>query len=124
MKSAKKTQFWERRKIKARFDEAFANKTLVADDDFDKLFWSMDLVQLRGFFNATQEHIIESCSLEHDGPVRHKFLARLQGEISKRGVIDVLRNGMARRMLLATRSCSLQNRSESSRSANVRGVFT
>ena len=29
-----------------------------------------------------------------DGPTRLKFLARLQGEISKRGTIDVLRNGI------------------------------
>src|SRR5205814_10018754 len=29
-----------------------------------------------------------------DGPTRRKFLARLQGEISKRGVIDVLRHGV------------------------------
>ena len=28
------------------------------------------------------------------GPTRRKFLARLQGEITKRGVIDVLRNGI------------------------------
>ena len=29
-----------------------------------------------------------------DGPTRRKFLARLQGEISKRGTIDVLRHGI------------------------------
>ena len=32
--------------------------------------------------------------LDQDGPTRRKFLARLQGEISKRGVIDVLRHGI------------------------------
>jgi sugar phosphate isomerase/epimerase len=32
--------------------------------------------------------------LDHDGPVRRKFLARLRGEIGKRGVIDVLRKGV------------------------------
>ena len=31
---------------------------------------------------------------DEDGPVRQKFLARLQGEITKRGVIDVLRSGI------------------------------
>ena len=30
----------------------------------------------------------------HDGPPRLKFLARLQGEIAKRGVVDVLRKGI------------------------------
>ena len=32
--------------------------------------------------------------LDEDGPERRKFLARLQGEISKRGTIDVLRHGI------------------------------
>ena len=33
-------------------------------------------------------------SLDEEGPTRRKFLARLQGEISKRGTIDVLRKGI------------------------------
>ena len=33
-------------------------------------------------------------ALDEDGPTRRKFLARLQGEISKRGTIDVLRHGI------------------------------
>lgn len=33
-------------------------------------------------------------ALDEDGPTRRKFLARLQGEISKRGTIDVLRHGL------------------------------
>lgn len=32
--------------------------------------------------------------IEAEGPNRAKFLARLQGEVAKRGVIDVLRNGV------------------------------
>ena len=32
--------------------------------------------------------------MSEDGPARRKFLARLQGEISKRGTIDVLRKGI------------------------------
>ncbi len=32
--------------------------------------------------------------MEEDGPTRRKFLARLQGEISKRGTIDVMRDGI------------------------------
>ena len=38
--------------------------------------------------------LVAAFNLDEDGPVRRKFLARLQGEISKRGVIDVLRNGI------------------------------
>ncbi len=34
----------------------------------------------------------ESLALDEDGPTRRKFLARLQGEITKRGTIDVLRH--------------------------------
>lgn len=54
----------------------------------------VDLVQLRGFLRATQPALVEPLALESDGPTRRKFLARLQGEVSRRGVIDVLRNGV------------------------------
>src|SRR5215216_6028874 len=60
---------------------------------YDREF-CVDLVQLRGFILATQEHLIEALQLETDGPTRQKFLARLQGEITKRGTIDVLRHGI------------------------------
>ena len=33
-------------------------------------------------------------NLEYPGPVRRKFLARLQGEVSKRGIVDALRSGI------------------------------
>ena len=53
-----------------------------------------DLAQLSAFLRATQPEVAESLSLSEDGPARRKFLARLQGEISKRGTIDVLRHGI------------------------------
>jgi type I restriction enzyme R subunit len=56
--------------------------------------WTIDLVQLRAFIAATQPPLLAALDLDSDGPVRQKFLARLQGEIGKRGVIDVLRNGL------------------------------
>ena len=56
--------------------------------------YAVDLVQLRGFFLATQEPLVEQLALATDGPTRRDFLARLQGEVSKRGVIDVLRHGI------------------------------
>src|SRR5262249_3191999 len=61
--------------------------------DYDRAF-AVDLAQLRVFLAGTQEHLIQAFDLDHDGPTRQKFLARLQGEIGKRGVIDVLRNGI------------------------------
>jgi len=54
----------------------------------------VDLVQLRGFLMATQPKLVETFSLETDGPTRRQFLARLEKEIGKRGVIDVLRKGI------------------------------
>ena len=54
----------------------------------------MDLTQLAAFLQATQPDAAASLDLGQDGPTRRKFLARLQGEISKRGTIDVLRKGV------------------------------
>ena len=56
--------------------------------------YCVDLVQLRAFLQVTQPKAAESLALSEDGPARRKFLARLQGEISKRGTIDVLRHGI------------------------------
>jgi type I restriction enzyme R subunit len=56
--------------------------------------YCVDLVQLRGFLMATQEDVLDSLQLDTDGPTRRKFLARLQGEITKRRTIDVLRRGI------------------------------
>ena len=61
--------------------------------DYDRNF-CVDRVQLAAFLNATQPDAAESLALDADGPARRKFLARLQGEISKRGAIDVLRHGV------------------------------
>ena len=46
------------------------------------------------FLRATQPDTADALDLDHDGPTRRKFLARLQGEVTKRGVIDVLRKGI------------------------------
>ena len=59
--------------------------------DYDREY-CVDWFQLQSFLLATQPEIAEP--LAADGPVRRKFLARLQGEISKRGTIDVLRKGV------------------------------
>jgi type I restriction enzyme, R subunit len=54
----------------------------------------LDLVQLRGFLQATQPEVAEALGLETDGPARRQFLARLSSEIGARGVIDILRKGV------------------------------
>jgi type I restriction enzyme, R subunit len=56
--------------------------------------WAVDLVQLRAFVAATQPPLLAAFDLDNDGPAHQKFLARLQGEIAKRGVVDVLRHGI------------------------------
>ena len=64
-----------------------------APNDYDREY-TVDLAQLLAFLGETQPAAFEGLRLEDDGPARRKFLARLQGEISKRGVIDVLRKGV------------------------------
>ena len=61
--------------------------------DYDREY-CVDLVQLIAFLRETQPEAARVLDLGHDGPTRRKFLARLQGEISKRGTIDVLRRGI------------------------------
>ena len=61
--------------------------------DYDREY-CVDLAQLSAFLCTTQTNAAESLDLGQDSPTRRKFLARLQGEISKRGVIDVLRKGV------------------------------
>jgi type I restriction enzyme, R subunit len=56
--------------------------------------YCVDIVQLRGFLLATQEDVLDDLQLDVDAATRRKFLARVQGEISKRGTIDVLRHGI------------------------------
>lgn len=62
-------------------------------NDYDREY-CVDLIQLATFIQVTQQEIVEALSLGEDCPTRHKFLARLQGEITKRGTIDVLRHGI------------------------------
>jgi type I restriction enzyme, R subunit len=62
-------------------------------NDYDRSY-AIDLVQLRAFVLATQPPLVEAFDLDNDSPTRQKFLARLQGAITKRGVIDVLRHGI------------------------------
>jgi type I restriction enzyme, R subunit len=61
--------------------------------DYDREY-AVDLAQLAGFLAATQPNVAEALDIDHPGPTRQKFLARLQGEITSRGTIDVLRRGV------------------------------
>ena len=63
--------------------------------DYDRE-WCVDLAQLAAFLRDTQPGAAEALALApgEDGPTRRKFLARLQGEIAKRGTVEVLRHGI------------------------------
>lgn len=61
--------------------------------DYDREY-CVDLVQLSVFLRETQPDAADALSLDEDGPTRRRFLARLQGEITRRGTIDVLRHGI------------------------------
>jgi type I restriction enzyme R subunit len=61
--------------------------------DYDREH-AVDLPKLFTFLKATQPLIVERLGIGEDSPNRQKFLNRLQGEIAKRGVIDVLRTGV------------------------------
>lgn len=54
----------------------------------------VDLAQLSAYLLKTQPKVAEALDLDQDGPTRRNFLSRLQGEISKRGTIEVLRSGI------------------------------
>jgi len=61
--------------------------------DYDREY-CVDLAQFSLFLRATQPDFAEVLELNSDNPTRRKFLARLQGEIARRGTIDVLRSGL------------------------------
>ncbi len=63
-------------------------------DDFDRDH-TLNLKQLRHFVEATQPQAAAALNLGEDSPKRTQFLHRLQGEIAKRGIIDVLRKGIS-----------------------------
>jgi len=56
---------------------------------------ALDVVQLLVFLQATQPKAVEALELGSEGIKRTQFLHRLQGEITKRGVVDVLRKGVS-----------------------------
>jgi type I restriction enzyme R subunit len=65
--------------------------------DYDREH-AVDLAKLLQFLSATQPETYEALGIGEEGgssnPRRTQFLHRLQGEIAKRGVVDVLRGGI------------------------------
>ncbi len=54
----------------------------------------VDFARLLAFLQATQPKVVDQLGIDAEGASRTQFLHRLQGEIGKRGVIDVLRKGI------------------------------
>lgn len=62
-------------------------------ENYDREY-ALDLNQLQQFLEITQPETANSLDLGNDSSTRRGFLSRLQGEITKRGTIDILRNGI------------------------------
>lgn len=56
--------------------------------------YALDLGHFGSFIESTQPDLVEPLGLATESPTRHKFLARLQGEVTRRGIVHVLRNGI------------------------------
>lgn len=61
--------------------------------DYDREH-AVDVIKLVSFLEDTQPDVMDLLSIRSEGPSRQKFLHRLQGEIERRGTIDVLRRGI------------------------------
>ena len=61
--------------------------------DFDRAY-ALDLKKLSHFLEVTQREVYKALPILEEGPQKTQFLSRLQGEITKRGVVDVLRHGI------------------------------
>ncbi len=72
---------------------AGAGYELGWSDDYDREH-AVDLSKLLTFIQDTQPQTVEQLGLATDGPRRLQFLNRLQGEVAKRGIVDVLRKGV------------------------------
>ena len=63
-------------------------------EDFDREH-ALDAAKLLEFLQATQPDAVRELGIAQAGPKRLQFFHRLQGELSKRGVVDALRNGVS-----------------------------
>jgi len=59
--------------------------------------YAIDLNQLNEFIETTQPDLAKALTLREATATRHEFLSRLQGEITRNGVVHVLRKGVDHR---------------------------
>jgi len=65
----------------------------IAPITYDKKLCLVD-TQLLGFIKKTQPETLEKLELQYGSETDNKLIKRVSSEIEKRGVIDVLRNGV------------------------------
>ncbi len=77
------------------FDTLIAHGNYVSgiSTDFDRDY-AVDLNHLLTFLTATQPDLVEEMGIDKEGSSRTAFLFRLRDEITRRGVLDVLLNGV------------------------------
>ena len=63
------------------------------NDDYNKEY-TVDETRLFRFLNDTQPREMAKLGVNNSDQKKRQFLTRLSGEIAKRGIIDVLRNGV------------------------------
>lgn len=63
------------------------------NDDYNKIY-NVDETRLFRFLNDTQPREMAKLGVNNSEQKKRQFLNRLSGEIAKRGIIDVLRNGV------------------------------
>ncbi len=56
---------------------------------------AVDKKKLLEFLHTTQPKVVSQLNLDEEGIKLQQFLSRLQGEITKRGIVDVLRKGIS-----------------------------
>lgn len=81
--------------LEASLVAGFVSSGWVQSDTngFDSAY-GIDLVQLIAFLDTTQPGLVEALDLRGESITRTKSLARIQGDITRRGIIDVLRKGI------------------------------
>lgn len=90
---------------------------LGVSDDYDKTY-GIDLGRLEAFLRATQPELITDSRIFETATNRRRFFERLRNEITKRGVVDVLRKGV--RHLARTFEFYMPLPSELSEQAQIR----
>ena len=66
---------------------------LGQSSDYDKTY-GLDLARMEAFLRATQAELVAASRIFDSLPNRRKFFERVSEEVTKRGVVDVLRKGI------------------------------